>query len=75
LDIYAFKEKGYRLIFTSKSCQYDYPLLFIELTFYTLQIYMKCPCCGGEMIKEKESEKTINLKCNDCGLSNTELKG
>ncbi len=35
---------------------------------------MKCPCCGAEMIKEKESEKTINLKCNDCGLSNTELK-
>ncbi len=36
---------------------------------------MKCPCCGGEMIKDKETEKTINLKCRGCGLSNTELKG
>ncbi len=35
---------------------------------------MKCPCCSGEMIKEKETEKIIHLKCKDCGLSNSELK-
>ncbi len=36
---------------------------------------MRCPCCGDEMVKEKESEKTVTLKCGGCGLSNTELKG
>ena len=29
----------------------------------------------GKMSKEKETEKIISLKCEDCGLSNTELKG
>ena len=35
---------------------------------------MNCACCGGKMSKEKETEKIISLKCEDCGLSNTELK-
>lgn len=34
---------------------------------------MKCPCCGGEMIKD-EKEKLILFKCNECGLSNSQLK-
>ena len=34
---------------------------------------MKCPCCSGDMIKEKETAKIIHLKCKDCGLSNSEL--
>ena len=38
-------------------------------------INMTCACCGGKMFKEKETEKIISLKCEDCGLSNTELKG
>jgi translation initiation factor 2 beta subunit (eIF-2beta)/eIF-5 len=42
---------------------------------YLSILYMKCACCGGEMTKEKESERTITLKCKDCGLSNSELKG
>ncbi len=36
---------------------------------------MKCPCCGDEMIKEKESKKILNFKCKNCGLSNSEIKG
>ncbi len=47
-------------------------LLFIK--WIICIIYMKCPCCSGEMIKEKETDKLIYLKCRDCGLSNSELK-
>ena len=35
---------------------------------------MKCPCCGENLIVEKESEKIISYKCLTCGLKNTELK-
>ncbi len=35
---------------------------------------MKCACCGGEMDISNETEKIINFKCKDCGLSNSELK-
>jgi predicted nucleic acid-binding Zn ribbon protein len=35
---------------------------------------MKCVCCGGEMLLDKELEKTVFYKCKECGLSNTELK-
>jgi DNA-directed RNA polymerase subunit RPC12/RpoP len=35
---------------------------------------MKCACCGGEMLVEKELEKMMIYKCIECGLSNTELK-
>ena len=35
---------------------------------------MKCACCGGAMLKEKESEKVVTNKCVECGLSNSELK-
>ena len=35
---------------------------------------MKCPCCGEDMEKEKELEKTIIMKCKGCGLSDTSLK-
>ncbi len=35
---------------------------------------MKCACCGGEMLIEKETEKTISLKCKECGLSDSKLK-
>ena len=37
-------------------------------------VYMKCACCGGDMIVEKELEKVMIYKCRECGLSNTELK-
>ncbi len=42
---------------------------------YLYDNYMKYVCWGGEMIKEKETEKIINIKCRACRLSNTELKG
>lgn len=35
---------------------------------------MNCPCCGSSMKKEKELEKTLVMKCVDCGLSDTVLK-
>ncbi|GBF24694.1 hypothetical protein MnTg01_01035 [archaeon MnTg01] len=35
---------------------------------------MKCPCCGSEMKKEKELEKSILMKCVGCGMSDTRLK-
>jgi predicted RNA-binding Zn-ribbon protein involved in translation (DUF1610 family) len=35
---------------------------------------MKCPCCGENLICEKETEKIKSYKCLSCGLKNTELK-
>jgi len=35
---------------------------------------MICPCCGSEMKKEQELEKSILVKCSECGLSDTQLK-
>jgi hypothetical protein len=46
--------------------------LFINLILFN--IHMKCACCGGEMLVEKETERIVTLKCKDCGLGNTMLK-
>lgn len=35
---------------------------------------MKCPCCGEDLIYEKETEKIISYRCPSCGLKNSELK-
>lgn len=35
---------------------------------------MKCPCCGEDLILEKETEKIISYRCLSCGLKNSELK-
>lgn len=35
---------------------------------------MKCACCGGEMVADRELEKTIIYKCTECGLSNSVIK-
>jgi hypothetical protein len=48
--------------------------LFIFPKFQLLAYIMKCACCGGEMIPDKVSEKTIVYKCIQCGLSETKLK-
>jgi hypothetical protein len=48
--------------------------LFIFPKFQLLAYTMKCACCGGEMILDKVSEKTIVYKCRQCGLSDTRLK-
>jgi hypothetical protein len=48
--------------------------LFIFPKFQLLAYIMKCACCGGEMIPDKVSEKTIVYKCRQCGLSDTRLK-
>ena len=39
-----------------------------------IQFYMKCACCGGNMLLDKELEKIVIYKCRECGLSNTEVK-
>lgn len=41
---------------------------------FQLAYIMKCDCCGGEMISDEVSEKTIVYKCRQCGLSDTRLK-
>lgn len=33
---------------------------------------MKCACCGGEMIKYDIIRKAIKLKCEECGLTETQ---
>jgi hypothetical protein len=35
---------------------------------------MECACCGAEMLPDRELEKTIIYKCEQCGLSDTRLK-
>jgi hypothetical protein len=35
---------------------------------------MKWPCCGEDLIYEKETEKIISYRCLSCGLKNSELK-
>lgn len=35
---------------------------------------MKCACCGGEMLEDKQLEKTIIYKCRECGLTESRLK-
>jgi len=35
---------------------------------------LKCPCCGGEMLLEKDIGTSIIYKCADCGLSDGRLK-
>ena len=35
---------------------------------------MKCACCGAEMMLTKEDGHLMFYRCNECGLSNTQLK-
>jgi predicted RNA-binding Zn-ribbon protein involved in translation (DUF1610 family) len=35
---------------------------------------MKCPCCGEDLILEKETKKIVSYRCLSCGLKNSELK-
>ena len=35
---------------------------------------MKCACCGGDMLPEKDIGNSIIYKCGECGLSDTRLK-
>jgi len=35
---------------------------------------MKCACCGGAMVPDKDIGSSIIYKCMDCGLTNTRLK-
>jgi hypothetical protein len=35
---------------------------------------MKCACCGGDMLPEKDIGSSVIYKCAECGLSDTRLK-
>jgi uncharacterized Zn finger protein len=35
---------------------------------------MKCACCGGDMLTEKDIGRSVVYKCVECGLSDTRLK-
>jgi hypothetical protein len=37
-------------------------------------LVMKCACCGGDMMTEKDIGNSILYKCADCGLSDTRIK-
>jgi uncharacterized Zn finger protein len=35
---------------------------------------MKCACCGGDMVAEKDIGNSVIYKCAECGLSDTRLR-
>ena len=35
---------------------------------------MKCACCGGDMMAEKDIGNALLYKCVECGLSDTRVK-
>jgi DNA-directed RNA polymerase subunit M/transcription elongation factor TFIIS len=37
-------------------------------------IVMKCACCGGDMLPEKDIGDSIIYKCAECGLSDSRVK-
>lgn len=32
---------------------------------------VNCPCCGGEMKKERDLGRSLLVRCASCGLSDT----
>jgi hypothetical protein len=35
---------------------------------------MKCACCGGDMLPEKDIGNSLIYKCTECGLSDSRVK-
>jgi DNA-directed RNA polymerase subunit M/transcription elongation factor TFIIS len=35
---------------------------------------MKCACCGGDMLPEKDIGDSLIYKCTECGLSDSRVK-
>lgn len=35
---------------------------------------MKCACCGGDMLLEKDIGNSLIYKCTECGLSDSRVK-
>jgi hypothetical protein len=35
---------------------------------------MKCACCGGDMLLEKDIGNSLLYKCAECGLSDSRVK-
>jgi hypothetical protein len=52
-----------------------FPLYLWRVKFLdNCDMAMKCACCGGEMMPDKDIGSSIIYKCTDCGLSDTKLK-
>jgi hypothetical protein len=37
-------------------------------------VALKCACCGGDMIPDKDLGRSIIYKCRECGLSDSRIK-
>ena len=37
-------------------------------------LFMKCACCGGDMLTEKDIGNSVLYKCVECGLRDTRVK-
>jgi hypothetical protein len=35
---------------------------------------MKCACCGGDMLPEKDIGNSLIYKCGECGLTDSRVK-
>jgi DNA-directed RNA polymerase subunit M/transcription elongation factor TFIIS len=35
---------------------------------------MKCACCGGDMLPEKDIGNSLVYKCGECGLTDSRVK-
>jgi hypothetical protein len=46
----------------------------IAFRLYANSVAMKCACCGGDMLPEKDIGTSVIYKCAECGLSDTRLK-
>ena len=46
-----------------------------EIVFHLYDIsVMKCACCGGDMLPEKDIGNSLIYKCTECGLSDSRVK-
>jgi hypothetical protein len=37
-------------------------------------LVMKCACCGGDMLPEKDIGNSLIYKCGECGLTDSRVK-
>lgn len=49
-------------------------IMINNLSVSCYPVTMKCACCGGHMLPEKDIGNSIIYKCAECGLSDTRLK-
>jgi hypothetical protein len=62
----------YRL--SNKSCTRNKAKQYIQKEPMSYALIMKCACCGGDMMPDKDIGSSIIYKCQECGLSESRLK-